>query len=334
MGKYVLVLDQGSIRSRCVLFDKNGEIIGVGERKTNPIYPKPEWVELNPMEIWASQFAAVTEVMAKYNVVAEDIISVGITNQRETVLVWDRRTGLPIYNAISWQCRRTAEMCEELNKKGLGEVVREKTGLVLNAYFSATKIKWILDNVEGARKEAEKGNLIFGTVDSWLIWNLTKGKKHITDYTNASRTMLFNINTLKWDEDLLEHFDIPKEMAPEVKPSSYLFGYTDSVLFSKELPIGGVAGDQHASLFGQASFEEGMAKNTYSTGCFMFMNTGNKPIKSNRGLLTTIAWATENEVKYALEGSIFMAGEAIRWISDDLRMLKSPEESEEYALSV
>ncbi|WP_125152320.1 glycerol kinase GlpK [Clostridium rectalis] len=334
MGKYIMVFDQKSTKSRCVLFNKNGEIIGEAEREIKTIYPETQWVEHDAIEIWATQFSAAIETMARFNISSKDIVSIGITNQRETFVVWDRRTGVPIYNAISWQCSRTGEYCEQINNNEITRRINEKTGLILHPYFSATKLKWILDNVHGARKEAEKGNLCFGTIDSWLLWNLTKGEKHITDYTNASRTMLFNINTLQWDEELLSYFDIPIAMMPEVMPSSHLFGHSDKVLFGKEIAVSGIAGDQQAALFGQTSFEDGMAKNTYSTGCFMLMNIGDKPIKSNKGLLTTIAWATDNEVKYALEGSIFMAGEAIKWISEDLRMIKTPQDSIEYALTV
>lgn len=334
MEQYIMVLDQGSMRSKCILFDKKGEVRGECEREVEPIYPKLGWVEYNAVNIWARQFSVITELLAKYNISIENVASIGITNQRETVLVWDKRTGIPVYNAIAWNCRRTVEISEELNKKGYGEVIKEKTGLVLDPYFSATKIKWILDNVKGAREEAENGNLVFGTIDSWIIWNLTKGEKHITDYSNASRTMLFNIHTLQWDKELLEIFNIPESMLPEVLPSSSIYGHTDSILFGKEIPIGGVAGDQNAALFGQTVFEEGTAKNTYGTGCFMLMNTGNKPINSKKGLITTIAWGLDNEVTYALEGSIFMAGEGISWIKDNLRMIDSLEDAEKYALSV
>lgn len=334
MEQYIMVLDQGSIRSKCILFDKKGEVKGECEREIEPIYPKLGWVEYNAVNIWAKQFSVITELLAKYNINIEKIASIGITNQRETVLVWDKRTGIPIYNAIAWNCRRTVEMSEELNKKGYGEIIKEKTGLVIDPYFSATKIKWILDNVEGAREEAEKGNLAFGTMDSWLIWNLTKGERHVTDYSNASRTMLFNIHTLQWDKELLEIFKISESMLPEVLQSSHIYGHTDSILFGKKIPIGGVAGDQNASLFGQTVFEEGTAKNTYGTGCFMLMNTGNKPMNSKKGLITTIAWGLDNEITYALEGSIFMAGEGISWINDNLRMINSLEEAEKYALSV
>ena len=334
MEQYIMVLDQGSTRSKCILFDKKGEVRAESEKEVEPIYPKPGWVEFNAVNIWASQFSVVTELLAKYNISIEKMSAIGITNQRETVVVWDKRTGIPIYNAIAWQCRRTVEISEELNKKGYGKIIKEKTGLVLDPYFSATKIKWILDNVEGARKEAEKGNLAFGNMDSWIIWNLTKGEMHVTDYSNASRTMLFNIHTLQWDEELLEIFGIPKKMLPDVLPSSHLYGYTDSVLFGKEIPIGGVAGDQNASLFGQTAFEEGTAKNTYGTGCFMLMNTGNKPINSQKGLVTTIAWGLDGEINYALEGSVFMAGEGINWIKDNLRMIDSIKDAEKYALAV
>lgn len=334
MAKYIMALDQGTTSSRSILFNEKGQIISVAQKEFTQIFPKGGWVEHNPMEIWSSQFSVAAEVMAKLNVCVEDIAAIGITNQRETTIVWDRRTGIPIYNAIVWQCRRTAEYCDELRAKGFDKVIREKTGLILDAYFSGTKIKWILDNVPGAREEAEKGNLIFGNVDTWLIWNLTKGKVHVTDYTNASRTMLFNIYDLKWDEDILKALNIPKSMLPEVKASSCLYGYTDPVLFGAPIAIAGDAGDQHAALFGQTCFSEGTAKNTYGTGCFMLMNTGEKPVKSNNGLLTTIAWGVDGKVEYALEGSIFVAGAAIQWLRDELRMIKSAADSEEYAEAV
>ncbi|WP_139903086.1 glycerol kinase GlpK [Clostridium thermarum] len=334
MAKYVMAFDQGTTSSRSILFNEKGQIVNVAQKEFTQIYPKAGWVEHNPMEIWSTQFSVAAEVMARLNVSAEEIAAIGITNQRETTIVWDKRTGLPVYNAIVWQCRRTAEYCDELRAKGMDTIIRKKTGLVLDAYFSGTKIKWILDNVTGAREEAEKGNLLFGNVDTWLIWNLTKGKVHVTDYTNASRTMLFNIYDLKWDDELLELLTIPKSMLPEVKPSSFLYGYTDPVLFGSPIVIAGDAGDQHAALFGQTCFTEGMAKNTYGTGCFMLMNTGEKPVKSSNGLLTTIAWGVGGKVQYALEGSIFVAGAAIQWLRDELRMIKTAAESEEYATAV
>lgn len=334
MAKYVMALDQGTTSSRCIIFNERGLIVSVAQREFKQIYPKGGWVEHDPMEIWATQFSVATEAMAKANIEASEIASIGITNQRETTIVWDKRTGLPVYNAIVWQCRRTAQICDELKEKGLTETIRNKTGLVLDAYFSGTKIKWILDNVAGAREEAEKGNLIFGTVDTWLIWNLTKGKVHVTDYSNASRTMIYNIHELKWDDELLEALDIPKSMLPEVKPSSYVYGETNSTLFGSSIPIAGVAGDQQAALFGQMCHQEGTAKSTYGTGCFLLMNTGEKAVKSENGLLTTIAFGIDDKVEYALEGSIFIGGAAIQWLRDELRMLKDSPESERYATAV
>ncbi|BDR81472.1 glycerol kinase [Clostridium tetani] len=334
MAKYVMALDQGTTSSRCIIFNERGLIVSVAQREFKQIYPKGGWVEHDPMEIWATQFSVATEAMAKANIEASEIASIGITNQRETTIVWDKRTGLPVYNAIVWQCRRTAQICDELKEKGLTKTIRNKTGLVLDAYFSGTKIKWILDNVAGAREEAEKGNLIFGTVDTWLIWNLTKGKVHVTDYSNASRTMIYNIHELKWDDELLEALDIPKSMLPEVKPSSYVYGETNSTLFGSSIPIAGVAGDQQAALFGQMCHQEGTAKSTYGTGCFLLMNTGEKAVKSENGLLTTIAFGIDDKVEYALEGSIFIGGAAIQWLRDELRMLKDSPESERYATAV
>lgn len=334
MAKYVMALDQGTTSSRCILFNEKGQIMSVAQKEFTQIYPKGGWVEHNPMEIWSSQFGVAAEAMAKINATAVDIAAIGITNQRETTVVWDRRTGLPIYNAIVWQCRRTAGICDELKEQGFDKVVREKTGLVLDAYFSGTKVKWILDNVEGAREEAEKGNLLFGNIDTWLIWNLTKGKTYVTDYSNASRTMLFNIHKLEWDEEILETLNIPKSMLPEVKPSSCVYGHTDPVLFGCEIPIAGAAGDQQAALFGQTCYQEGTAKNTYGTGCFMLMNTGEKAIESKKGLLTTIAWGIDGKVEYALEGSVFIAGAAIQWLRDELRMIRHAADTEEYATAV
>lgn len=329
-----MALDQGTTSSRCILFNKEGQIVSSAQKEITQIYPKAGYVEHDPMEIWSTQFGVASEAMAKLNISATDIAAIGITNQRETTIVWDRRTGLPIHNAIVWQCRRTAPYCDELKTKGFHSVVREKTGLVLDAYFSATKIKWILDNVIGARDLAQKGHLLFGNVDTWLIWNLTKGRVHVTDYSNASRTMLFNIYDLKWDEELLKEFDIPKSMLPEVKPSSSLYGSTDELLFGGAITIAGDAGDQHAALFGQTCYQPGTAKNTYGTGCFMLMNTGEKAVKSKNGLLTTIAWGLNGKVEYALEGSIFMAGATIQWLRDELRMIKNAAETEKYATAV
>ncbi|MCM1049668.1 MAG: glycerol kinase GlpK [Clostridiales bacterium] len=334
MQKYIMALDQGTTSSRCILFDKEGNICSMAQKEFTQIYPKPGWVEHNPREIWASQLAVVTEAMANINVSAQDIAAIGITNQRETTIVWDKTTGKPIYNAIVWQCRRTAEVIDELSSKGYGEMIREKTGLIPDAYFSASKIAWILEHVEGAKERAEAGELLFGTVDSWLIWNLTKGAVHVTDYTNASRTMLFNIHELKWDEELLKLFDIPRSMLPEVKPSGYVYGKTDVGVLGGEIPIAGAAGDQQAALFGQCCFESGQVKNTYGTGCFLLMNTGNSAITSRHGLLTTIAAGTDEKVEYALEGSVFVAGAAVQWLRDSMRMIRSSGQSEAYAAKV
>lgn len=334
MAKYVMALDQGTTSSRCIIFNEKGTIASVAQKEFTQIYPKGGWVEHDPIEIWSTQLGVATEAMAKLGVTATDISAIGITNQRETTVVWNKHTGQPVYNAIVWQCRRTSEICDELREKGLDKMFTEKTGLILDAYFSGTKIKWILDNVEGAREEAEKGNLLFGTIDTWLIWNLTKGKVHVTDYTNASRTLIFNIHELKWDEEILSILNIPKSMLPEVKPSSYVYGYTDHSLLGAKTPIAGVAGDQQAALFGQCCHQPGTAKNTYGTGCFMLMNTGEKAVTSKKGLLTTIAWGVDDKVEYALEGSIFIAGAAIQWLRDELRMIKKAEDSEEYATAV
>ena len=333
MKKYVMALDQGTTSSRCILFDKQGNICSMAQREFKQIYPKPGYVEHNPMEIWSSQLGVAIEAMAMVNAKPEDIAGIGITNQRETTIVWDKNTGTPIYNAIVWQCRRTADKIDKLKKDGMESVVREKTGLVPDAYFSATKIVWILENVEGAKEKAEKGELLFGTVDTWLIWNLTKGKVHVTDYTNASRTMIYDIHNLKWDEELLNYFGIPSSMLPTVKPSSCVYGYTDPLVLGGEIPIAGAAGDQQAALFGQCCFEEGDVKNTYGTGCFLLMNTGEKPIASKNGLVTTIAATREGKINYALEGSVFVAGASIQWLRDGMRMFKEAKQSEEYALS-
>lgn len=334
MAKYVMALDQGTTSSRCILFNKKGLIESVAQKEFTQIFPRSGWVEHDAMEIWSTQIGVAIEAMTKINATAKDIAAIGITNQRETTVVWDKRTGLPIHNAIVWQCRRTAERCDELKAKGFDKVIREKTGLILDAYFSATKVEWLLNNVEGAREEAEKGNLLFGNIDTWLIWKLTKGRVHVTDYSNASRTMLFNIHDLKWDEDILAELNIPKSMLPEPKPSSCIYGHTDGSLLGGEILIGGAAGDQQAALFGQTCFEPGTAKNTYGTGCFMLMNTGEKAIESKNGLLTTIAWGINGKVEYALEGSVFVAGAAIQWLRDELRMLKNAADSEEYATAV
>lgn len=334
MGKYIMSLDQGTTSSRCIIFNKKGQIISKAQKEFKQYYPVPGWVEHDPYEIWATQFSVATEALLMANIKTTDIVAIGITNQRETTVVWDKRTGVPVYNAIVWQCRRTAPMCDKLRNKGFDKKILEKTGLILDAYFSATKIKWILDNVEGAREEAERGNLIFGNVDTWLIWNLTKGAVHVTDYSNASRTMLYNIHELKWDEEILNEFQIPASMMPEVKPSSCIYGETDITLFGHSIPIAGDAGDQQAALFGQTCYEEGTAKNTYGTGCFLLMNTGEKAVKSKNGLLTTIAWGVDGKVDYALEGSVFIAGAAIQWLRDEMRMIKDASETEKYARSV
>lgn len=334
MAKYVMALDQGTTSSRCIIFDHGGNIVSSAQREFTQIYPTAGWVEHDATEIWATQFSVATEALFKASIEPSSISAIGITNQRETTVVWDKRTGSPIYNAIVWQCRRTAPYCDELKAQGYEETIREKTGLILDAYFSATKIKWILDNVEGAREEAERGNLLFGNIDTWLIWNLTKGAVHVTDYSNASRTMLFNIHDLKWDEELLKLMGIPASMLPEVKPSSCIYGNTAEVLFGHEIPIAGDAGDQQAALFGQTCYQEGTAKNTYGTGCFLLMNTGTKAVDSKKGLLTTIAWGVDGKVEYALEGSIFIAGAAIQWLRDEMRMIKSAAETEKYATAV
>jgi glycerol kinase len=306
----------------------------MASKEFKQIYPKPGWVEHNPTEIYSSQIEIAREALSKANLTAVDIVSIGITNQRETTIVWDKKTGKPVYNAIVWQCRRTAPICDQLKKKGLAEIIQKKTGLVVDAYFSGTKIKWILDNVDGVREKAEKGEILFGTVDSWLIWNLTGGKVHVIDYSNASRTMIFNIHQLDWDEEILEEMDIPKAILPQPLPSSYVYGNTDKEIFGVEIPISGDAGDQQAALFGQAGYEPGMAKNTYGTGCFILMNTGEKIVSSKNGLLTTIAWGVNGKVEYALEGSIFITGAVVQWLRDELRMINSSEEVEKYALKV
>lgn len=335
MGKkYILALDQGTTSSRCILFDKGGNICSMAQKEFTQYYPKPGWVEHDPMEIWSSQLAVATEAMARLGAKAADIQAIGITNQRETTIVWDKETGQPVYPAIVWQCRRTADRIGELVKEGYDGVVREKTGLIPDAYFSASKIEWILEHVEGAREKAGAGKLLFGTVDTWLIWNLTKGSVHVTDYTNASRTMLLNIHTLTWDEELLTLFHIPKSMLPEVKPSSCIYGCTDEHLMGEKIPIAGAAGDQQAALFGQCCFEEGDVKNTYGTGSFILMNTGKKPILSKNGLLTTIAAGAGKDVEYALEGSVFVAGALIQWLRDELRLFRNAADSESYAKKV
>ena len=334
MKKYILALDQGTTSSRAIIFEKSGDIKSVVQREFEQIFPKDGWVEHDPMTIWSTQFSVATEALLKIGASWDEVHGIAITNQRETTVVWDRNTGAPIYNAIVWQCRRTAALCDELDKAGYTNIIKEKTGLVLDPYFSATKLKWILDNIDGARERAKRGELCFGTVDSWLIWNLTGGKVHATDYTNASRTMLFNINTLKWDDELLKLFDIPREILPEVKPSSSIFGYTDKTILGASLPIGGVAGDQQSALFGQCCFYEGELKNTYGTGAFLLMNTGLTPKNTTNGLLTTIAWGIGDKVYYAVEGSVFVCGSAIQWLRDGLKILDSAQDSEYYASKV
>ena len=329
--KYILALDQGTTSSRGIIFDKDARIKAVAQKEFDQYYPQPGWVEHNPREIWSSQISVAREAMANLGLDASDIAAIGITNQRETTIVWDRETGEPVYNAIVWQCRRTAPMIDKIVAAGRTDMIAEKTGLVPDAYFSASKIAWILDNVDGAREKAENGKLVFGTVDTWLIWNLTGGDVHVTDYTNAARTMLFNIHTLKWDKDLLELFNIPESMLPEVKPSSTLYGYTSEKVMGGQIPISGAAGDQQAALFGQCCFDKGDVKNTYGTGSFILMNTGSEPVVSSNGLLTTMAACTSEKPEYALEGSVFVAGAAVQWLRDSMRMVKSAAQTEEYA---
>lgn len=334
MSKYILALDQGTTSSRAIVFNNDGTIVSVAQKEFTQIYPKAGWVEHDPMEIWGTQSGVAREALDKAGIGADQIAAIGITNQRETTVVWDKNTGKPVYNAIVWQCRRTAPICDDLKAKGLADSIRQKTGLVVDAYFSGTKVKWILDNVPGAREKAERGELLFGNIDTWLIWNLTGGKNHVTDYSNASRTMLFNINDLAWDEDILKELNIPSSVLPEAKPSSCVYGYTVKELFGAEIPIAGAAGDQQAALFGQACFHPGMAKNTYGTGCFMLMNTGEKLVGSNNGLLTTIAWGLDGKVEYALEGSIFVAGAAVQWLRDELKIIENAAASEAMAAAV
>ncbi|WP_096439231.1 glycerol kinase GlpK [Alteribacter populi] len=333
--KYVLALDQGTTSSRAILFNKQGQIVDTAQQEFTQIFPHPGWVEHNANEIWSSILGVIAEVLNKQNVQPKEIASIGITNQRETTVVWDKETGKPIYNALVWQSRQTDPICEELREKGYQPLFQDKTGLLIDAYFSGTKVKWLLDNVDGAKEKAEQGKLLFGTIDTWLIWKLSGGKAHVTDYTNASRTLMYNIHELKWDEELLDILGVPNSMLPEVKPSSAEYAKTiDYHFFGEEIPIAGAAGDQQAALFGQACYEKGMAKNTYGTGCFMLMNTGEEAVKSEHGLLTTIAWGLDGKVEYALEGSIFVAGSAIQWLRDGLRMLDSSRESESYATKV
>ena len=332
--KYVMALDQGTTSSRCILFDRQGNVVSMAQKEFTQIYPRTGWVEHDAMEIWSSQYGVAAEAMAKIGADAGDIEAIGITNQREATIVWDRNTGVPVYNAICWQCHRTADRIDELKAQGYDKLIKRKTGLVPDAYFSATKIGWILDNVEGARKKAEAGELLFGTVDTWLIWKLSKGRIFVTDYTNASRTMLFNIHTRSWDDELLELFGVPRSMLAQVRPSSCIYGTTDEGLLGGEIKLAGAAGDQQAALFGQCCYGEGDVKNTYGTGCFLLMNTGKRAFESENGLITTIAADTDEEPSYALEGSVFVAGAAIQWLRDEMRMIDSSAQSEEYAKAV
>lgn len=332
--KFILALDQGTTSSRAIIFNHDGEVVAVAQKPFEQIFPKPGWVEHDANEIWYSQSSVAAEVIAKSDLNGHNIAAIGITNQRETTIVWDKETGIPVYNAIVWQDRRTAKYCDELKEKGWSDKVKEKTGLVIDAYFSGTKVKWILDNVKGARERAEKGELCFGTVDSWLVWKFTRGAMHITDVSNASRTLMFNIHTMEWDKELLELLTIPESMLPEVKQSSEIYGDTVTTLFATKIPIAGIAGDQQAALFGQMCVDEGMTKNTYGTGCFMLMNTGHKPVLSKNNLLTTVAWKIGGKVTYALEGSVFVGGAAIQWLRDGLGIIRTSAESEKLAASV
>lgn len=334
MGKYIMALDAGTTSNRCILFDKEGNIVSMAQKEFRQFFPNPGWVEHDANEIWSTQLGVAVEAMSMVNAKACDIAAIGITNQRETAIVWNKETGEPVYNAIVWQCRRTSDIADALKKKGLEDCFHKKTGLKIDAYFSATKIKWILDNVKGARELANEGKLLFGTVETWLIWKLTKGQTHVTDYSNASRTMLFNIKTLEWDEDILKELDIPRSMLPKPMPSSCVYGYSDPAFFGDSIPIAGAAGDQQAALFGQTCFKAGEAKNTYGTGCFLLMNTGEMPVFSNNGLVTTIAWGLDGKVNYALEGSIFVAGAAIQWLRDGMRLIDSASDSEYMATKV
>ena len=334
MEKYIMALDQGTTSSRCILFNKQGKACSTAQKEFRQIFPKPGWVEHDPMDIWASQISVAAEAMSKIGAGAENIAAIGITNQRETTVVWEKETGKPVCNAIVWQCRRTAELVDELKSEGFDRIIREKTGLIPDAYFSATKLKWILDHVRGARERAVRGELLFGTVDTWLIWNLTNRRVHVTDYTNASRTMLFDIHKLRWDDEILEKLEIPRQMLPEVRPSSEVYGYTEDCILGGGIPIAGAAGYQQAALFGQCCFEPGEAKNTYGTGCFLLMNTGSKAVESKSGLLTTIAASADGNIRYALEGSVFVAGAAIQWLRDELRIIDTAAQSEEYCMAV
>ena len=335
MEQYILAIDQGTTSSRAILFNHSGQVVHTAQKEFTQHFPHPGWVEHDPPEIWGTVLAVVAEVLSSSNTTPEQIVTIGITNQRETTIVWDKKTGVPVYNAIVWQSRQTEAICEQLREQNLDEIVRNKTGLLIDPYFSGTKVKWILDNVDGAREKAENGDLLFGTIDTWLVWKLSGGKAHVTDYSNASRTLLFNIHSLQWDDELLQILQVPKKMLPEVLPSSYIYTTTSTEhFFGQKIPISGIAGDQQAALFGQACFEEGMAKNTYGTGCFMLMNTGEKVVHSKNGLLTTIAWGVDGKIEYALEGSIFVAGSAIQWLRDGLRMIKESKDSEKYATRV
>ena len=334
MAKYVMALDAGTTSNRCILFNEKGEMCSVAQKEFTQFFPKPGWVEHDAEEIWSTQLEVAQEAMKNLGVTAADIAAIGITNQRETTIVWDKNTGEPIHHAIVWQCRRTSEYCDSLKEKGLVDKIRSKTGLVIDAYFSGTKVRWLLENVPGAREKAERGELLFGTVETWLIWKLTKGRVHVTDYSNASRTMLFNINTLEWDDEILAELNIPKSMLPEAKPSSCVYGEADPQFFGGPIKIGGAAGDQQAALFGQTCFTPGEAKNTYGTGCFLLMNVGEKPVFSSNGLVTTIAWGLDGKVEYALEGSIFVAGASIQWLRDEMRMVDSSPDSEYMARKV
>lgn len=334
MSKYILALDQGTTSSRAIVFDKKGKIKSIAQKEFTQIFPQPGWVEHDAVEIWSTQAGVAAEAIASKGLEMEDIAAIGITNQRETVVVWDKNTGKPVYNAIVWQDKRTSDYCDELRADGKADMITDKTGLIVDSYFSGTKVKWILDNVDGARERAEKGDLLLGTIDSWLVWNFSKKKKHITDVTNASRTLLFNINTMVWDDELLELLTIPKSMLPEVKQSSEIYGHTKSTFFNCNIPIAGIAGDQQAALFGQMCTKKGMVKNTYGTGCFMLMNIGDKPIKSKNNLLTTVAWKINNKTTYAFEGSVFIAGAAVQWLRDGLKIIRKSSEVEKLANSV
>jgi|TARA_B110000967_G_scaffold168792_1_gene177917 glycerol kinase len=334
MEKYILALDQGTTSSRAIVFDKKGNIVSVAQKEFTQYFPKPGWVEHDPNEIWSTQNGVAAEAISNKGFNAENIASIGITNQRETVVVWDRNTGQPVYNAIVWQDKRTADFCDDLKEQGKSNFIRKKTGLVIDSYFSATKVKWILDNIEGTRKRAEAGELIMGTIDTWLIWNFTKGEQHVTDVSNASRTLLYNLNTMDWDDELLELFTIPKSMLPQVKESSEVYGYAKFTFYDAKIPIAGIVGDQQAALFGQMCTKPGMVKNTYGTGCFMLMNIGEKPIISKNNLLTTVAWKINGKTNYALEGSIFIAGAVVQWLRDSLKIITTSAEVEKLASSV